>query len=373
SIDINDTDELQAGSEKIRKLVESAKIPKEMEEEIVEAYDILDVDKQSLEHVHGKALGILKNSHEPPFVAVRSSATTEDLADASFAGQQDSYVNVKGHIELVRRVKQCFSSLFNARAIYYRIKKGFTKPSYLAVVVQRMIDSDKSGVIFSKNPVKNDDTVVIEAVWGLGEGIVSGRIKPDHYLVARDDSGEIKETKVNEKKSAIVRDSSGRTVVVNLTSERANQQVLNTYEIKRLAAYALQLEKHYGKPQDIEFAISKGEIYIVQSRPITTLHKEQHHKEIEGSILLSGLGASPGVGSGPVKIIHSASELNSVKKGDVLVTEMTNPDMVIAMERASAIVTNEGGITSHAAIVSREMGIPAVVGTGNATEALQDG
>ncbi|MBX4196041.1 phosphoenolpyruvate synthase [Candidatus Pacearchaeota archaeon] len=372
-LDIEDTKVLQKASEKIRSLIENAKLPKDLEEEIIEAYDILDVDKQSLENVHGHAKGILKNSHEPPFVAVRSSATTEDLADASFAGQQDSYVNVKGHVELIRKVKQCFSSLFNARAIYYRIKKGFGNSSYLAVVVQKMIDSDKSGVMFSRNPVKHDNNVVIEAVWGLGEGIVSGRIKPDHYMVGRDDE-TIKETKVNEKKSAIVRDSSGKTTVVKLTSDRATQQVLSNYEIKRLASYGMELEKHYGKPQDIEFCISKGELFIVQSRPITTLHKEQQHQAASiGSVLLSGLGASPGVGTGPVKIIHDESELSKVMKGDVLVTEMTNPDMVIAMERASAIVTNEGGITSHAAIVSREMGIPAVVGTGSATETLHDG
>lgn len=294
---------------------------------------------------------------------------------ASFAGQQDTFLNVKGNRELIEKVKACFASLFTARATYYRQKKGFAHDkAYLSVVVQRMIDSEKSGVIFSQNPVKNDNTIVIEAVWGLGEGIVSGQIKPDHYAVSGTlEKFDIKESKIADKKIAIVRNSAGNNETVKLKEERSKQQVLTNYEIKRLAQYAKQLEDHYNKPQDIEFAIERSQIYIVQSRPITTKASDEKSSEIKGKILLSGLGASPGVSSGIVKIIYAMSDLPKIKQGDVLVTKMTNPDMVVAMQKASAIVTDEGGLTSHASIVSREMGIPAVVGTGEATEKLKEG
>jgi pyruvate,water dikinase len=373
-LDIEDTKNLNKISGEIRALIETAEIPKEMSEVIIEAYDVLDVDKKSMIEAKGTALAILKHSHEPPFVAVRSSATTEDLADASFAGQQESFLNVKGHKDLIVAIKKCFSSLFTPRAIYYRKKKNFDSSSQLAIVIQKMINSDKSGVMFSNNPIKNDNSILIEAVYGLGEGIVSGRIKPDSYVIDSDlEKFKIITEEVNEKKVAIVRDSSGNNKIIKLTEERSKTRVLENYEIKILAQYAKRLEEHYKKPQDIEFAIADKEIYIVQSRPITTSFKQNKDAQISGKVLLSGLGASPGVASGTVRIIHDLDELDKVQSKDVLVTEMTNPDMVVAMQRASAIVTDEGGITSHAAIVSREMGIPAVVGTGEATKKLKDG
>lgn len=375
-LDVNETEKLNESSKKVREIIENTPFPKELEDAVIEGYDILDADKKNLDYAGSSgALGILKTSHEPPFVAVRSSATAEDLADASFAGQQESFLNVKGEKDLLKKVRQCFSSLFTPRAIYYREKKGFEHDkTYLAVVVQRMIDSDKSGVIFSRNPIKNDNSILIEAVWGLGEGIVSGRINPDNYIIDSDlDNFNISKIKVSEKKVAIVRDSAGKNKVVTLTPEKSKHQVLTNYEIKRLAQYAKQLEEHYGKPQDIEFAIEGEEIYIVQSRPITTKASDELAPEISGEVLTSGLGASPGVGSGVVKVIKDLSELDKVKPGDILVTTMTNPDMVVSMQKAAGIVTDEGGVTSHAAIVSREMGIPAVVGTGNATSVLHDG
>jgi pyruvate,water dikinase len=373
SIDVDDTKQLEQTAKKIRELISNASMPNEMREDIVEAYEVLDVEKEKMSHrgMTQGALSILKNSHEPPFVAVRSSATTEDLADASFAGQQESFLNVKGTDHLIEYIKKCFASLFTARAIYYRKKKGFaTEKGYLAVVVQRMIDSQKSGVMFSKNPLKNDGNIVIEAVFGLGEGIVSGMISPDHYVM--NDKLELLEHKISDKKIALTRSSSGKTEEVKLSPEISNREVLTPHELKVLGQYGLQLEEHYGKPQDIEFAIDKDGIFIVQSRPITTKVRE-NKQEIEGNILLSGLAASPGVASGIVKIIHSLDELSKVSKGNILVTKMTNPDMVVAMSKSSAIITDEGGATSHAAIVSREMGIPAVVGTRNSTERLKDG
>ncbi len=376
SLDIQDTEQLQTTSRKIRELIESSSFPKELEEAIKEAYSILDIDKNQLNNAKGSALSILKTGHEPPFVAVRSSATTEDLADASFAGQQDSFLNVKGEKELLKKVKECFSSLFTARAVYYRAKKKFAhEQAKLAVVVQRMVDSEKSGVIFSRNPTKGDNTIVIEAGWGLGEGVVSGKIKPDYYVISRElDNLKILDEKISDKRIAITRTSSGKNDIVKLTEERSKQRTLSNYELKCLAQYAIKLEEHYSMPQDIEFAIEGKEIYILQSRPITALPSEQIPEEkIQAEVLLNGLGASPGINVGIVKIIHSAEELSKIKPGDILVTEMTNPDMVVAMQKAAAIITDEGGLTSHAAIVSREMGIPSVVGTGNATQKLKDG
>ncbi|MCA9485693.1 MAG: phosphoenolpyruvate synthase, partial [Nanoarchaeota archaeon] len=370
NLNIGDTAALNKVSKDIRELIEKTPFPKEMEEDIVEAYGILGAEKGE-----GEAKEILEESGEEPFVAVRSSATTEDLADASFAGQQDTFLNVKGKDDLLVHAKKCMSSLYTARAIYYREKKGFEhSKAYLSVVVQKMVNSVKSGVMFSQNPTKGDKSIVIEAVWGLGEGIVSGKIKPDHYEVDADlDNFNINEVSLAEKKIVFIKNEDGKNEVVKLTEERSKKRVLDNYEIKRLAQYGRQLEEHYKKPQDIEFAIDEKGIFIVQSRPITTVFKKSDQAEIGGDAVLKGLGASPGVSSGTVKIVHDLSELEKVQEGDVLVTQMTNPDMVVSMEKAAAIVTDEGGITSHAAIVSREMGIPAVVGTGNATETLKDG
>jgi pyruvate, water dikinase len=372
SIDVDNTSELQEKSKEIRKIMMEAKVPQDLKSEILEAYDHLSVDKSMLRGVKSDALSILKRSQEPVFVAVRSSATTEDLADSSFAGQQETYLNVKGNHDLIEKVKVVLSSLFTARAIYYRKKRGFSKEKFaLAAVVQKMIDSDKSGVMFSKNPIKNNDHVLIEAVFGLGEGIVSGKINPDSYEVDRE--LKIIKEEIGEKKIAITRNSSGETSEVKLTPERSNSKVLTEGQIKQLANFAIKIEKHYKKPQDIEYAIENNEIFITQSRPITTKVSDKEQKEISGEVLLTGLGASPGVGAGKVKIIHSLEELNKVEKGDILVTKMTNPDMVVSMQKADGIITDEGGVTSHAAIVSREMGIPAVVGVGNATSTLKDG
>jgi pyruvate, water dikinase len=371
-VDYENTTELDNTSKKIRELITNSEIPKEMEEDILEAYENLDVKNDNIQK--GTALDILNSSSEPLFVAVRSSATTEDLAEASFAGQQDTYLNIKGKDNLLEHIKKCFASLFTSRAIFYRNKKGFTlDQSSLAVVVQKMIDSDKSGVIFSKNPTGENENIIIEAVWGLGEGIVSGKITPDNYLISK----ELKliEKKINEKKIAIKRSSGGNETEIKLSPQSSNAQVLTDYEIKRLSNFAIQLEEHYNKPQDIEFAIEKEEIYIVQTRPITTIKKDflvDNSKEIKEQVILKGLAASPGIAVGKVKIVEDSSELFKIKEGMILVTKMTNPDMVVAMQRASGIITDEGGLTAHAAIVSREMGIPCIVGTKEATTKLKE-
>ena len=372
-IDVDKTDDLTKNAEEIRNLIIESKMPENLEKEILEAYDHFNIDLNDMKSSPG-ALAILKSAREPIFVSVRSSATAEDLGDASFAGQQESFINVKGNKELIEKVKRCFASIFTARSIYYRKKKGFDDFVGIAPIVQKMINSDKAGVMFSRNPIKNNEEIMIEAVFGQGEGIVSGKIKPDQHTLTRD--LEVINETIADKKLAIIRTSGGQTKTIQLTPEKSKQRVLKMYELKQLAEYAIKLEDHYKKPQDIEFSIEGEEIYILQTRPITTLVKKTgNEKEIDldGQILCEGTPASPGVAGGIVKIIHSMDDLGKIKDGDILVTTMTNPDMVVTMQKAAAIVTSEGGATAHAAIVSREMGIPAVVGAQNALEVLKDG
>ncbi len=359
SINVEDTKQLEEASKKIREMIESTPMPKEVEEEIKQAYRKL-----------------CEESGEEVFVAVRSSATAEDLPGASFAGQQETYLNVRGEDEVVEKVKKCWSSLYTPRAIYYRVQKGFRHEDVsIAVVVQKMVNSEKSGVMFTSHPVTGDKIAIIEAVWGLGEAIVSGMVTPDHYEYDRVQR-KIVVVKIAEKKVMLTRGEDGKTVKVELDEEKAKARVLSDEEIEELVKLGEIIEDHYGTPQDVEWAIEKGKIYIVQSRPITTIREEKKEEEVEleeGKVLLKGLGASPGIGIGKVKIVLSQDEISKVEEGDVLVTTMTTPDMVPAMRKASAIVTDEGGLTCHAAIVSRELGVPAVVGTEKATKVLKDG
>src|SRR3989344_5813451 len=298
-INYNNTKQLDDVTRKVRELIVNSNFPDEMRREVVHAYEKLGTDDMRIDEIR-------KRIPESVFVAVRSSATAEDLADASFAGQQESFLNVKGNDELIESVKKCFASLYTSRATYYRQKKGFKhEETKLAVAVQRMVDSDKSGVIFSKDPSYNNENTIIEAVFGLGEGIVSGMITPDKYIV----SPELKilDVKLADKKVAITRNSSGKNIEVALTNEKSNSQVLKESEIKKLAEFPLKLEEHYDKPQDIEFAIENGEIFIVQTRAITTMEKriEKSKSEIEGDVILEGQAASPGIASGKVKIVRT--------------------------------------------------------------------
>ncbi|MEM1670504.1 MAG: pyruvate, water dikinase [Archaeoglobaceae archaeon] len=351
---VENTEELNRISEEIRKLIREAKIPEDIDREIKKAY---------------KKLGNGKDV----YVAVRSSATAEDLPDASFAGQQDTYLNVKGEDEVVNKVKECWGSLFTPRAIYYRVQKGFRHEDVsIAIVVQKMVNSEKSGVMFTSHPVTGEKKCIIEAVFGLGEAIVGGLVTPDTYVYDRVNK-KLLEVKVAEKKFMIVRKNGNERVELG---EKGKERVLSDEEIRRLVDLGEIIEEHYGKPQDVEWAIEGEEIYIVQSRPITTIKEVKEEKTgivDEGTILLKGLGASPGFAVGEVKIVKSEKDISKVKEGNVLVAVMTTPDMVPAMKRASAIVTDEGGMTCHAAIVSRELGVPAVVGTKNATKLLKDG
>ncbi|MCD6493754.1 MAG: pyruvate, water dikinase [Archaeoglobaceae archaeon] len=356
NLNVEDTEQLNEVSKKVREIIESAEIPEDIKKEIKKAYRQL-----------------CEEEGEEVYVAVRSSATAEDLPDASFAGQQETYLNVKGEENVVEMVKKCWSSLYTPRAIYYRIQKGFRHEDVsIAVVVQKMVNSEKSGVMFTSHPVTGEKIAVIEAVFGLGEAIVSGIVTPDTYVYDRTER-KLKEVKIGDKKLMIVRQND-KTVEIEL-GNKAKERVLSDEEIERLVGIGEIIEEHYGHPQDVEWAIEKGKIYIVQSRPITTIgEKGEKEEELEeGEILVKGLGASPGIGVGKAKVIFSEDEISKVEEGDILVTTMTTPDMVPAMKKAAAIVTDEGGMTCHAAIVSRELGVPAVVGTKNATKVLKDG
>ncbi len=356
SANFDDSKSLEQVSKHIKNVINKGNLSKDLVNEILQAY---------------KKLG-------EPLVAVRSSATAEDLANASFAGQQETFLNVKGDAVLIEKIKEGWASLFNTRAIFYRHQQKFDHiKTGIALVVQKMIESEKSGVMFTIDPITNDKkTVVIEAVLGLGEMIVQGEVNPDHYEVDKEDL-TIKSKKISIQ-DHLLRKSGTANKKIKLSKKDASKQKISDAQIKELALVGRKIEKHYYFPQDIEWAIEKNNIYIVQTRAVTTTHTDkQKEKTVEhipaSKLILKGDPASPGISSGPVKIVLSAKDISKVLPGDVLVAPMTNPDYVPAMKKASAVVTDLGGRTAHAAIVSRELGIPAVVGTQEATKILKNG
>jgi pyruvate,water dikinase len=343
--DVEDTKTLQKVGLRIREMIATAKMPKRLESDIINAYKLLE-----------KKAGLDK-----PFVAVRSSATAEDLPDASFAGQQETYLNVKTAKEVVEKVIECYSSLFTDRAIYYRIQKGFKHMDVaLSATVQLMVYSSSSGVIFTLNVANGDRKVVlIEAGYGLGEFVVQGTITPDEYIVRKTDL-EIIEKNIPKKTIQLVRLPSGGTETQSVPGELQEKQILTDDQIKELAKYALTIEEHYKKPMDIEWGLDErtNKFWILQARPETvwSTKKEDTAEEkiqvkTERKVLVKGLPASPGVAVGKVHVIATVDMINEFKKGEVLVTEMTAPDWVPAMKKAAAIITNSGGMTCHAAIV----------------------
>jgi len=369
--DPNDTRALQSVGARIRKMVAKAEMPRDLEKEVVRAYKSL-----------AKKIG-----DNDPFVAVRSSATAEDLPDASFAGQQETYLNVHTAEEVVEKVKECFASLFTDRAIFYRIQKGFDHMTVaLSSAVQLMVYSKASGVIFTLDVANGDRSVVlVEAGYGLGEFIVQGTITPDEYHVRKTDLAIVKRN-VPKKTIQLVRVPSGGTERKPVSPDLQDRQVLTDEQIKELAKYAIDIEEHYKKPMDLEWALDErtDKLLILQARPETVwaLRQVEVKPEMlavttERKVLVHGLPASPGLAIGKVHVIPTVDRINEFQKGEVLVTEMTAPDWVPAMRKAAAIITNSGGMTCHAAIVSRELGIPCIVGTTSrgkpATEYMPDG
>ncbi|OWJ55752.1 phosphoenolpyruvate synthase [Pyrodictium delaneyi] len=376
-INVEDTKALDEASRKIREMILKAEVPEEIAKAIKNSYREL-----------AKRVGV-----EEPLVAVRSSASAEDLPEASFAGQQDTFLNVKGEDAVVEKVKACWASLFTARAIFYRAQQGIDDSKVgMAVVVQKMVSSRSAGVMFTIHPATGDpNVIVIESSWGLGEAVVGGKVTPDEFIIDKK-TLEIVEKKINPKNIMITYDPErGENVVIELPKEKALAPSLSDEEAKILAKYGIKIEQHYGNPMDIEWAIDKdikppNNIFIVQARHETVWSRKMKEGKVEekesgteavegGRILVRGLPASPGVATGVARVILDphGPEAQQFQKGDILVTKMTDPDWVPLMKKAAAIVTDEGGMTSHAAIVSRELGIPAIVGTGNATQVIKTG
>jgi len=370
-LDTHDVNNLAERGEKIRNLIKNTPLPKELEEEIRKFYR--EMEKRYGENVD---------------VAVRSSATAEDLPDASFAGQQETYLNVRGEEELLEKVRECFASLFTNRAISYRVDKGFDHFSvYLSVGVQKMVRSDlaSSGVMFSIDTESGfKDVVYITGAYGLGENVVQGTVNPDQFYVFKPTLKKgfkpIIEKKLGSKEKRLVYGERG-TVQQEVSPEDRRKFVINDDEILKLANWACIIEEHYNKPMDMEWAKDgiTGELFIVQARP-ETVHSQKEMAVLEtyileekSDILAEGEAVGSKIGQGEVNVIRDAKEISKFRKGQVLVTEMTDPDWEPIMKVAAAIVTNSGGRTCHAAIISRELGIPCVIGTGNATEVLKSG
>jgi len=395
-----DDDGLAEAAETARDLVIETPIPEAVREEILASYGDL-----------GGLADTEPDDQTEPFVAVRSSATAEDLPDASFAGQYETILNVT-EADLLDRVKECWASLFSERAVHYRNTHGFDHDDVdVAVVVQQMVDADKSGVMFTRHPSTGDRQMIVESAWGLGEAVVSGMVSPDHYEIDPETATIVESTIADTKQQMIKDPETGETALQPVDDERRTTRVVTDAEIERLVELGRRVEDHYGEPQDVEWALVEGELFMLQSRPITTIadaddastedtngsttpeadaeqptanggrNKPQQSTatdsnaeiETEDGVLVRGVSASPGTASGEVRLITKLDHLDQVTEGDVLVSTMTTPDMVPAMQRAAAIVTDEGGMTSHSAIVSREMGVPAVVGTRTATDVLEPG
>jgi pyruvate,water dikinase len=405
-LDVNNTRELEETTRKIREMILAQPMPPEVEEEIKKYYYEL-----------ARKLGLEPSKLR---VAVRSSATAEDLPEASFAGQQDTYLNVYGAESVVEHVKRCWASLFTARATFYRVAHGIPhEKTHMSVTVQKMVNSKAAGVMFTLHPVTGDESViVIESSWGLGESVVGGKVTPDEYIVERS-SLRVVEEKINRKTFMVTFDPSlGRNVHLYWDDEKQawiaedglastapltkiakpDAPSLTREEVKRLAELGELIYKHYGRHMDIEWAADLDlpypqNVFIVQARPETVWSlkktREEEKKAVavtapmakktvklsEAKIVARGLPASPGVAAGIARVLFNpkSPEAMEFKQGDILVTKMTDPDWVPLMKKAAAIVTDEGGMTSHAAIVSRELGVPCVVGTGNATKVISTG
>lgn len=360
-IDINDTKALQAASKEIKELIIEAPIPEELVLFIREYYNEL----------------CQRVGEDDVDVAIRSSATAEDLPEASFAGQQDTFLHVSGDDEVIEYIRKCWASLFEARAIFYREENNFEHSKvFIAVVVQKMAHADKAGVMFTVNPSTGEEIALIEGSWGLGEAVVSGDVTPDNYQVDKK-ANEIINVTISDKKIMYTNDDKGTSIKVDVPEDLRNKRVLSDEELIELTEMGKRVQAHYGEPMDTEWAFENDSLFLLQARPITTLGDvgSEGNDDVSsdlGDVLVRGLGASPGMASGNVKVVFDIDELDKIKDGDIMVTTMTTPDMVPAMRRASGIVTDEGGVTCHASIISRELGIPCVVGTADATTKLEE-
>ncbi len=354
-VDPDDEPALRRTADELQRIVGSVEIPGEVRAAIADAYAELS----------------RRGGGEAESVAVRSSATVEDAAKLSFAGMFRSFLGVRGTDDLLDRIRECWASLFTARSLAYRSRRDLLAGQHIAVIVQRMVDAEKSGVLFTVDPSTGSAAhLVIEASWGLGEPVVSGQVTPDRYVIEKS-TGRVIERVVGAKRFKLVRSPTGATERVELDDASATAPALSDDELARLWRLGIDDEKHYGAPQDVEWAIANGGVFLVQTRPVTAAPPAPASAQRAGAVLVRGLGASPGVASGPVFVARAVDETAAFTPGDVLVAEMTSPDWVPLMRRSAGIVTDSGGMTSHAAIVSRELGVPCVVGTRTATRALR--
>jgi len=306
-------------------------------------------------------------------VAVRSSATGEDGRDTSFAGMNRTITNVMGEVALLDAVTQCWMSLFSPRVITYRASRGFTAAPAMAVVVQQMLSADRAGVAFTSDPSTGDaDHIVIEAAFGQGEVVVSGKVEPDTYVIDKR-TLEVRDVRIGFKAIKIVRGDDGADSMVQLERSQAEARVLDDDALRKIATLAVATETHNGCPQDIEWVIADGAVWLVQARPITTLGSAGSTAGDEPSVLIRGLPAAPGVASGRVRVLLAPDDGDKLTDGEILVAPTTNPDWLPTIRRAAALVTETGGMTCHAAIVARELGVPCVVGARSATVALAVG
>ena len=384
-LDTRNLRELSERGRNIRSTVLSAALPLDLKQEIIQAYQ-----KLSKQYFGPRRRG-RKGASTPLDVAVRSSATAEDLPDASFAGQQESYLNIIGENAVMEAVKKCMASLFTDRAISYRVDKGFShKNVALSVGVQKMVRSDtaSAGVMFTLDTESGfRDVILINGSWGLGELVVKGKVSPDEYYVfkplLKKGFKPIVGRTLGSKKEKMVY-SAGETdptKTVDVTEEDQRRHVLSEKEILQLSTWGMVIEEHYQRPMDIEWAKDgkDGKLYIVQARPETVQARRDVHMLEEfkikqkGEVLIHGQAVGAKLGIGNIRVIKDVSRLATFKAGEILATEMTDPDWEPIMKLASGIVTNAGGRTCHAAIVARELGIPAIVGTKNATELLKTG
>ena len=359
----------EEASARIRALFEKTPYPADMERDLTEAYR---------EFV---------SANHATFCAVRSSATAEDLSDASFAGLQETYLNVATPEEILRSIKRCWGSLYTPRVIMYRQQKGFDHAAVkLAVLIQKMVNSEVSGIMFTADPNTGEKHIIVEAGWGLGELIVGGEVTPDHFVV--DPVGpRIVTRKISKQSVKLIRDEGGGNLRRDVPPDLRGAPKLSEPQLFRLVSLGQLIASYYRRPMDIEWCMEGGDVYVVQARPITTGGSNQGAamsamesksatpatSQGASTILVRGLGASPGQAQGRVRLLEGAKDMDALKPGEILVTSMTMPDMVPAMARAAGIVTDEGGMTCHAAIVSRELGVPCVVGTGDATRVLPEG
>ena len=370
--DVEDSALLREVTANIRAMIVEQNMPEDISDAIRKAYAELGE----------------KMKDQDPFVAVRSSATAEDLPDASFAGQQDTYLNVKGAETVIQKVKECYASTFTDRATYYREKTGFDHMTVaLSATVQMMVFSKAAGVMFTVDLVTgNDDSIIIEGAYGLGEYVVQGTVTPDNFTIDKN-SLEIKNRIINDKPVMLVRKQEGDVVEETVPEDLRRAQAITDEQIKELATYAKAIEKHYGCYMDMEWGVDErdNKVWLLQARPETVWSRKNKEEKstaaaeekIDLEAIVQGLPASPGKAAAKAHVILDPEKIDEFKEGEILVTTMTAPDWVPAMKKAKAIVTDAGGMTCHAAIVGRELGIPCIVGTKSrsvaATETIVDG